>query len=522
MVFIIPFVLPIFLLLLVLVAGANRRQIRRKNLPPSPPALPFFGHLYLLKKPLHHPLAALSAAYGPIVSLRFGSRPVLLVSSASAADECFSKNDLAFANRPRFLAGKHLGYDYTTLVWASYGPRWRDLRRITAAEVFSVARLDSFSAVVFEEVAAMVKSVAKDSRSSGADGLVELRPRLFDLTLNLMMRMISGKRFSSEGSGEGKRFREIVRETFEVSGATNLADFLPLLRWFDYKGVEKQLVMLQGKRDAFFKEVVESRRKQYDLRSPLMDARSEGGEEEKDSVKPRKCLIDVLLSLQTADPKLFTDEFIKGVVVVLLSSGTETSALTMEWALALLLTNPTALAKARAELDSCVGGGRLLNDSDLCNLPYLHYVIRETLRLKPVAAMIPAHESGEDCTVGGYTVKQGTTLLVNAWAINRDPGTWPEPEVFRPERWKEEGGGGKKSGKTLMFGMGRRACPGEGMAMRVVAMALGALLQSFEWDVDGGGVDLSEGPGLSMPMATPLRASCRRREFGEEDDILFA
>lgn len=198
---------------------------------------------------------------------------------------------------------------------------------------------------------------------------------------------------------------------------------------------------------------------------------------------------------------------------VLLLGGTDTSALTVEWALALLLSNPPSLEKAVTELHSRIGHGRLINESDLPNLPYLNSIIKETLRLRPVGPIIP-HESAESCTISGVEVPKGTMLLVNAWAIHRDPELWPEPEAFRPERWEGKEERERKSGRFLAFGMGRRGCPGEGMAVRIVGIVLGALLQCFEWELGHGEeLDLSEGDGLSMPMVTPLRAICRKREF---------
>ncbi|GLT28876.1 hypothetical protein SLA2020_037790 [Shorea laevis] len=90
-------------------------KTRHWNLPPSPPSLPIIGHLHLLKLPIHHALLKLSQKYGPIISLKLGSSRVVVISSALAAEECFAKNDIILANRPKSLYGKHIEYDHSTL-----------------------------------------------------------------------------------------------------------------------------------------------------------------------------------------------------------------------------------------------------------------------------------------------------------------------------------------------------------------------------------------------------------------------
>jgi cytochrome P450 len=199
---------------------------------------------------------------------------------------------------------------------------------------------------------------------------------------------------------------------------------------------------------------------------------------------------------------------------ILLSAGTDTSALTLEWAMALLLTHPETMLKARAEIDTNVGRSRLVEESDMMKLPYLQCVVKETLRLCPVGPVIPAHEAMEDCTVGGFHVRRGTMILVNAWVIHRDPKLWEAPEEFRPERFLDTAMVTMVTAPLLPFGLGRRRCPGEGMAMRLMGLTLVALVQCFDWDVgECGAVDMTEGVGLSMPMAKPLSAICRPREF---------
>ena len=198
-------------------------------------------------------------------------------------------------------------------------------------------------------------------------------------------------------------------------------------------------------------------------------------------------------------------------VQALLTAGTDTSAGTMEWAMSLLLNHPKVLKKVQAEIDNVVGHDRLINEADLAKLPYLHCIVNETMRMYPAGPLLVPHESSEDCMVGGFKVPGGTILLVNMWAIQNDPKIWDEPRSFKPERF--EGFEGVRDGfKFVPFGSGRRGCPGEALASRVVGLALGSLLQCFEWDRIGEEmVDMSEGSGLTLPKAQSLFANCRPR-----------
>ncbi|KAL5728519.1 hypothetical protein ACHQM5_001593 [Ranunculus cassubicifolius] len=468
---------------------------KKKNLPPSPPSFPILGHLHLIKKPLHRTLAKLSAKYGQLLYLRFGAVPVLVVSSASAVEECFTKkNDIVFANRPKLMMGKVLGQNYTSLISAPYGAHWRNLRRISVIEILSANRIQMFSEVRFKELKTMIKRLIITGDEYRK---VNMRSTFFELTLNIMMMMIAGKRYYGEGVEdleETKEFQEMVSDTVLLGGASNIGDYLPVLRWLGVNGYEKRLRSLKGKRDACMRRLIEGRRK----------ARSEGGEK-------NATLIDVLLSLQENEPDYYSDEMIQSLVWVLFVAGTDTTSGTMEWAMSLLLNNPEVLKKAQSEIDNHVEPGRLVSESDLNKLPYLHSIINETLRMYPAAPLLVPHISSDNCIVGGYNIPKDTMLLVNLWSVQNDTNLWDEPTKFSPERFA--GLEGTREGFKLMpFGSGRRGCPGEGLATHVVGLTLAALIQCFDWERIGNEmVDMSEESGLTLPKAQPLEAMCKPR-----------
>ncbi|KAJ1378080.1 Cytochrome P450 [Sesbania bispinosa] len=273
-------------------------QKRFKNLPPGPPTAPIIGNLHHLKQPLHRTLATLSQKYGDIMTLWFGSRLVVVVSSPSLVQECFSKNDVVLANRPRFLTGKYIFYNYTTLGSASYGDHWRNLRRITTIDVLSNHRLNSFSGIRKDETKRLVHKLGQDSSASGDFAKVELRSRLTEMTFNAMMRMISGKRYYGEDCDvtdveEAKQFREIISEMLSLLGANNKSDFLPLLRLFDFEDLEKRLKRIAKRADAFLQGLIEEHRNG------------------KHSDAAVDTMIDHLLKLSESQPEYYSDHMIK-------------------------------------------------------------------------------------------------------------------------------------------------------------------------------------------------------------------
>ncbi|KAJ0604015.1 putative isoflavone 2'-hydroxylase [Helianthus annuus] len=467
---------------------------KAKSLPPSPPSLPIIGHFHLINGPIHRVLQHLASKYGPIMSLRFGSRQVLVITSPSAVEECFTTNDITLANRPLLLSGKYLNYNCTALGSAPYGQLWRDLRRLMTLELFSTTRLKHYMGVRQDEVRSLIKDLSKDSFKGFST--VEMRSRIQGMSFNIILNIIADKGFYGtkvEDVKEASEFKKVIRDIFEVSGTSNPGDFIPLLRWIDYHGLEKRLLKLQKKSDSFIQSLIEK------CKSKRSGSKGKATK-----------FIDAMLSLQESEPEYYTDDVIKGNILTLLLAGTDTSSVTIEWAVSLLLNHPNVLEKARVHIDEYVGNERLVEETDLPNLPYIQCIINETLRLFPATPLLVPHEPSEDCTIGGFDVARGTMVLVNAWAIHRDPMVWDDPLSFKPERFEKVINEGYR---FIPFGMGRRQCPGSGLANRVIWLVLASLIQCFEWERVGEElVGLSEGKGLTMPKDVPLKARCKARQ----------
>ncbi|GLJ13616.1 hypothetical protein SUGI_0216400 [Cryptomeria japonica] len=486
----------IFMFIIVLISGFLIGKSRKKSrLPPGPAPFPIIGNLHLISRLPHRSFCSLAHKYGPIMTLYLGSLPTVIISSPEMAKQVLKTQDHVFASRPPMGDENHILSPQKISV-SPYGPYWKFMRKFLTMELLSPNRLKSFAPLRAQEVSAMIRSILHKATKNDNTPAVDFSSEVGFLANNTICRMSVGKK-CTKGDLGGKEFKEVLEDVLPLTGGFQYSDYIPLLRWLDLQGNRRRQAELTEIFFVFLGRVVDEhieRRKNY-------------------SALQCEDFVDLLLSLsedESMEIKI-TREHIKKIAFDLISATTDTSGGTLEWAMSELLRNPWAMRKAQQELDSVVGLNHTIEEPDLPHLQYLQSIVKETLRLHPPVPLLLPHQSMEHTIIEGYHIPENTQVLVNAWAIARDPTVWEEANEFKPERFL----GSKIDVKgqdfeLIPFGSGRRGCPGTNLGLSLVQLGLAQLLHCFNWSLPQGitpeNLDMSEVYGVTMPRAGHLLA----------------
>ncbi|XP_028807284.1 geraniol 8-hydroxylase-like [Neltuma alba] len=463
------------------------------NTPPGPPGLPLIGNLLSLDPELHKQFTSLSQTYGPIFSLRLGPRYGVVVSSPSIARQVLRDHDVIFANHDVPAAVRVATEGASDILWTPYGSEWRMLRKVFVQWMVSNYTLDSVHMLRRKEVRKMVGYLY------GRVGFqVNIGEQMFLTVLNVITSMIWGGTVEEGGDERaivGAELRKVVADFTELLGKPNISDFFPGLVKFGLQGVEKQMGSLVQRFDQIFEKILRQRLK--------MNKESGNKEDSKD-------FLDFLLKLKDDEnAKLpLTMAHIKGLLMDMVVGGTDTSANTMEFAMAEIMSNPDVMKRIRQELESVAGQDNVVEESHIHKLPYLLAVVKETMRLYPVVPLLVPHCPSETITVGGYKIPKGSRVFVNVWAIHRDPSVYDNPLDFNPSRFLDSKPDFRGNDfRYLPFGSGRRICAGITLAEKNLLYSLAILMHSFDWKVPPGQkLDISEKFGTVLKKKTPLVA----------------
>ncbi|KAL6906236.1 hypothetical protein ACP4OV_003837 [Aristida adscensionis] len=480
----------------------------RRGLPPGPWPLPIIGNVLHMSKLPHRSLARLADRHGPLMALRLGASLYVVASSPAAAREILQRHNASLSGRSPADAWRGAGHGTNSVfVLPPHSSRWRALRRLGAAHLFSPRRMEALLPLRRDAVGGLLRGVAEQA-ASGAGAAVAVR----EAALAAMMRLLWRAMFSDDL--DDATFRELHDG---VSGAValvmtpNVSDVFPAVAAADLQGVRRRFAAMVVKGYTMINRQIERRTRD---RRESDDERGASG-----NARRNNDLLDVMLDMSSEKKdggETINHDVIRAFCMDLLVGASDTSSNTIEWALAELLRHPDAMRRAQDELSSVIGLRPQVQDSDIDNLPYLQAVVKETLRLHSVVPLV-SYRAEATVQVHGYTIPEGSNVMVNLWAIHHSADVWDEPHKFIPERFllRRDVDFSGRDFEFLPFGSGRHACLGLPLAKKMLHVVLGSLLHRFEWalaDVAGtGGADMAERFGLVLSLATPLHVIAKIR-----------
>ncbi|GKV41796.1 hypothetical protein SLEP1_g49288 [Rubroshorea leprosula] len=471
---------------------STRSRASSSKLPPGPRRIPILGNLLDLGDKPHKSLAELAKTHGPIMSLKLGNLITVVISSAAMAREILQTNDLIFNNRIIIDAVRARQHHELGMPWIPVSPLWRNLRKVCDLHMLGSQTLDATQYLRHKKIEQLIATVQESSRLGE---VVDIGQAAFNATLNYISSTMFSVDLADSNSQRAREFKKTVRALVEALGKPNLADYFSLLRRVDPHGVRHIIAIHSDKLLEIFEGM-------YDERLQLRKGQASPTNDD---------FLDTLIDIVENKTEELNRIHVMHLFLDLFVAGTDTTTSTLEWGMTELLCNPKILRKARAELEKVIGKARQVQESDIACLPYLQAIIKETLRMHPAAPLLLPRRAAADVEICGFTVPEGTQVLVNAWAIGRDPSIWEMPSSFIPERFlgSEIDVKGKHF-ELIPFAGGQRLCPALDLSLRMLHIMLGSLINCFDWKLEDGvtpeSMNMEEKFGLMLQKADPLRA----------------
>ncbi|XP_010934623.1 cytochrome P450 89A2 [Elaeis guineensis] len=474
---------------------------KKPSLPPGPRFIPILSSLpwfRLTLFDLEPVLRTLRAKYGPIFTLHITSSPTIFIADRTLAHQALVQAGAAFADRPPATeSGRILSSNRHNISSAPYGPLWRLLRRNLNAEIIHPSRLKLFAPVRRWVLRILVSKLKAEAQADG--GAVVVTESFQYAFFHLLFLMCFGEKLDEKTTDD---IRDIQRHLLSSLAKFNVFAFFPKLTKIVFRERWNLLLELRKKQEEHF--------------FPLIRARKERKQQQQHGEGSFAfSYVDSLLDLRLPEEggRRLSEGEIVSLCSEFLGAGMDTTTTALQWIMANLVKHQDVQTKLFEEIEGVVGSdAEEIREEDLQRMPYLKAVILEGLRRHPPGHFVVPHAVTEDVTLNGYLIPKGAAINVTVAEMGWDGNVWEEPMEFKPERFLAGGSGegvditGSKEIKMMPFGVGRRICPGLGLAMLHLEYFAANLVKEFEWKAVEGEVDLSEKLDLTVVMKNPPRA----------------
>ncbi|KAK9069239.1 hypothetical protein SSX86_013355 [Deinandra increscens subsp. villosa] len=462
---------------------------RKSGFPPGPVGFPVIGNLLELGPKPHESLAKLAAKHGPLMTVRLGSITSVVASTPDAAREILQRKDDACSGRVIPHALTALKDPEAAMLWMSPNETWRASRKALNIYLTNQQKIDTLGGLrqnVMDGTVEFIRESAKKKVS------LDIGKLAFVVALNQLSNALLSCNMTGYESDNARGFKMATETAMEVLGRFNVADMFPVLKPLDPQSLRRRAKVAYKWLDEEIEGFVCER---------LKHPESSFGD-----------MLDSLLEYSRQNEGRFSLIHIKALLVDVFIPGTDTVSNAVTWIMTELLRNPpNVLLRVREEVSQIVGKDKKIIEEKILDQPYLHAVIKESMRLHTPAPLLVPHKTEMEVKLGNYTIPAKTQILVNAWAVARDPGHWESPSTFMPERFLQDKKIDYKGQhfEFIPFGSGRRRCPGMTLAPRMVSLMVASFVYHFDWKLPHAKdeMNMNDVFGLSLHKETPLIAT---------------
>ncbi|KAJ7626299.1 cytochrome P450 [Mycena polygramma] len=458
--------------------------------PPSPKGVPVFGNAADL--PQSQPWLTFSRwaeDYGPIVHLRILGKSIIIINDLNYAIDLLDKKGRIYSNRPALvMGGEIVGWNKGPAL-IQFGKKWADYRRLMAQFLGTRSKIETtYTNTLQSATHGFLRNLLQSP--------IVWKDHGYRFAGAIVLNIAYGYQAKDRDDPLVKLVDEAMDQFSEVTATNAFAvDIFPLLKfvpqWFPgtawKKKAEHYRTTLQTMLDTPYEWV----RKQMAIGTSA------------------SCVVsDLLESNKYSDAG---EHLIKWTAAGIYSGGAETTPAVIETFFLAMILQPEAQRRAQNELDAVLGHCTAPRLADRDRLPFMEALISEVLRVYTIAPLGLPHAAAEDDIYNGFFIPRDAIIIANNWHFYRDRNIYSDPEIFRPQRFVETASHTKeRDPRDMLFGYGRRACPGVHLADASMWLLFASILMFFDISapVEDGNPVLPSGKFLDGSISRPEPFKC--------------
>ncbi|XP_012780921.2 cytochrome P450 2C18-like isoform X3 [Ochotona princeps] len=436
-----------------------RQSSRRRGLPPGPTPLPIIGNILQLDiKDISKSLTNLSKVYGPVFTLYFGMKPIVVLHGYEAVKEALVDLGEVFSARGSLPVSEKVNKGLGLIF--SNGKTWKEMRRFSLMTLRNLGMgKRSIEERVQEEALCLVEELRKTNGMPCNPTFI-----LGAAPCNMICSVIFQNRFDYADKNF-LNLLEMFNENLKLMSSPwiQICNTFPILMDF-LPGSHNQVLANFSYVKNYVLEKVKEHQESLDVNNP------------RDFID---CFLIRMEQERRNQQSEFTIESLLATVTDLFGAGTETTSSTLKYGLLLLLKHPEVTAKAQEEIERVIGRDRSPCMQDRSRMPYTDAVVHEIQRFIDLIPTNLPHAVTSDIKFRSYLIPKGTTVMTSLTSVLHDSREFPNPEIFDPDHFLDESGNFKKSDYFVPFSTGKRMCVGEGLARMELFLFLTSILQNF-------------------------------------------